>query len=311
LPGFVYTRNAQFRVVKDFGPDYHVGFSLEAPQSVFAIYPTTASGALLPAATGDKFADTVFYSNAGGSNLNSGTTYSLDAGPDLILKGAADPGWGHYEVYGLGRFFRTQSGVATALGIPTSNKTVFGGGLGGAATLPLVPKYLDLTGDILGGYGVGRYGAASLPDGTFAADGEPKPLPQVMGYAGLVGHVTKAVDLYGYWGFDGVGRGLYNSGTGAKTVQVGYGGTTTPTSGCYIENSATATCAAQTASVWDVSLGAWWRFLKGPYGTVQAGLQYEYIRRTAFRGAAGGGTSNTPDTNDNIVYLDLRYSPFN
>lgn len=314
LPGFVYTRNPQVRVVKDFGPSYHIGFSLESPQSVFGIYPTTASGALLPVDGNSKVGYNVYYSNAGGSNLNSGTTYSLDAAPDMVLKGTADPGWGHYEVYGLGRFFRTQAGVATKTGVPTSNDTVFGGGIGGAATLPVVPKYLDLTGDVLGGYGIGRYGAASLIDGTFQANGAPKPLPQIMGYAGAVGHVTPRIDLYTYVGGDWLGRGLYNSGTGAKTVQAGYGGTTTPTYGCDTENSPAASCSAQIASLWDISVGGWWKFLKGPYGTVQAGLEYEYIRNQAFRGnalATGSGVSNKPNGSDNIVYLDLRYSPWN
>lgn len=320
LPGFVYTRNPQVRVVEDFGAarNYHLAFSVEAPQSTFAVSPTTASGGVLPpvARLPATASDSVFYSTLGGSNLNSTATYSNDAGPDLIVKGSADPGWGHYELFGLGRFARSLSGVKVGLATNTSNKTTFGGGVGGAFTVPLLRNpgdaahnYLELTGDVLGGYGVGRYGAAALPDGTFQGNGEPALLPEIMGYVGLVSHPNKAFDLYSYLGTDQVGRSLYTSGVGGRAVQVGYGGTTVDTSGCYTEGA--TTCSAQTHSLWNVSLGTWWKFLKGPYGTVQAGLEYSFTRRDAFRGSAGAGVSSTPHTTENVVFATIRYSPFN
>src|SRR5208337_4785098 len=39
---------------------------------------------------------------SGASNsYNTGTTYSFNPAPDLIAKAAFDPGFGHYEVFGL------------------------------------------------------------------------------------------------------------------------------------------------------------------------------------------------------------------
>ena len=54
---------------------------------------------------------------------------------------------------------------------------------------------------------------------------------------------------------------------------------------------------------------AWWQT---KYGTVQAGAQYEYIDRTAFAGlGATKGTTTTPNTNENIFLVSLRFLPFN
>ena len=52
---------------------------------------------------------TVDSSNAGSGVLNPDTTYSDDIAPDVIVKGTADPGWGHYEVFGLARFLHDRT----------------------------------------------------------------------------------------------------------------------------------------------------------------------------------------------------------
>lgn len=70
------------------------------------------------------------FNNAGGSLFYSGNNYSLDPAPDVVLKVAADPGRGHYELYGLGRWFR--SSVAGA------DETTFGGSVGAALILPVL-----------------------------------------------------------------------------------------------------------------------------------------------------------------------------
>ena len=53
------------------------------------------------------------------------------------------------------------------------------------------------------------------------------------------------------------------------------------------------------------TLGGWWRFLKGDYGTMQTGVQYAYVQRTAF-----GGIGGSPKTDENILMFSYRYLPF-
>ena len=64
----------------------------------------------------------------------TGTSFSTDIAPDVVLKLAADPGFGHYEVPGLGRAFRSA--------ITSNTQTTVGGGIGAGAYVPLVPDML-------------------------------------------------------------------------------------------------------------------------------------------------------------------------
>jgi len=108
----------------------------------------------------------------------NGVAVTTDQAPDIIEKAAFDPGWGHYEIFGLQRFFTDDTlrcvvgpcvAGSTVMTGTTDNKTTFGAGVGGSVLLPLIPKYLELTGSILYGRGIGRYGAGQLPDVTIAA----------------------------------------------------------------------------------------------------------------------------------------------
>lgn len=303
LPGFTYTRNAQIRISKDFGGKYWIGASLESPQAGYSISPTTNSGSTLPPVNGARVGTTVTYNNAGGSNLNSSTTYSIDPAPDVIVKAAADPGFGHYEVYGLGRWIRTRTSIA---GGPGTNQTEFGGGIGGGAVLP-VSKYLDLYGSVLGGTGIGRYGAGSLPDASFKGNGAPSLIPEIMGYVGAVGHVTPRVDVFAYGGTEQEGRATYTSGVGRTQTTAGYGTSSVNVSGCDIENS---TCNAQVRSLANGTVGVWWKAFKGSYGTIQLGTQYGYTKVLAYHGTVRPGVGGTPSTDENTVYFTVRYTPF-
>ena len=82
----------------------------------------------------------------------------------------------------------------------------------------------------------------------------------------------------------------------------GYGSNLVNNTGCNIE---LGTCNAQTYQLTEATLGYWWRFMRGNYGTFMTGLQYAWIVRDAFRGK-GGAPSNT----ENVVMATLRYLPF-
>ena len=100
--GFDFTRNWQLRVVKDFGSWAAFGLSIENPAEL--VYNST--GAV--ANGGNVGGWLVNYANAGNSFLGSGgyaNNFATDVAPDIIGKAAFDPGWGHYEVFGIARFF--------------------------------------------------------------------------------------------------------------------------------------------------------------------------------------------------------------
>ena len=197
--------------------------------------------------------------------------------PDIIAKIAADPGWGHYELYGLLRFLDGRVSFA-ATGTGKNYKTT-GEGIGGGMILPLVPKLLDFQVSGLIGQGVGRYGTSQLPDATFSPTGKIEPLSNYSIMGGFVGHPIPAVDIYAYGGAEGVGNKTFG-GT------FGYGNPNTNLSGCTAE---LGSCAAVTSAIVEGTIGAWWRVIQSNYGTVQIGAQYEYVDRNTFRASGREG----------------------
>ena len=96
--GFNWARQWQARFVKDF--DNHriwAGLSFEEPQFTYNTTSQTVAGITSPA-----LGTQVNNVNPGGSLLNSTVNYSDDIAPDVIGKLAFDPGFGHYEVLGVG-----------------------------------------------------------------------------------------------------------------------------------------------------------------------------------------------------------------
>lgn len=306
IPGIVFTRVPQIRIGKDWNQKYWLGLSIEDPQATVAFSGNTSSGGTLPAAYGDTTGATVYYTNAGGALLNSTTQYTNNPVPDIILKGAVDTSFGHYEVFGLARWFRS---VAVAPGATTAKKqTSFGGGVGAGMTMPLGTNKLQLTGNVLAGDGIGRYGPTQLPDTTFNGQGQFVPVPEIMGSLGLIGHPTSSVLVYTYGGVESAGRKYY---MGADGRQYGYGVSDLDLGGCDTPPGVKeATCSAQTHTLASFTAGGWWHFMQGHYGSVMAGLQYTYIRKFAYSGIDSHGSSVTPTASGNTVYVTFRYFPF-
>jgi hypothetical protein len=306
IPGIVFTRVPQIRIGKDWNQKYWLGLSIEDPQATVAFSGAVSSGGTLPAAYGDPSGATVYYTNAGGVLLNSATQYSNNPVPDIILKGAVDTSFGHYEVFGLARWFRS---VAVAPGATTAKKqTSFGGGVGVGMTMPLGTNKLQLTGNVLAGNGIGRYGPTQLPDTTFNGQGQFTPVPEIMGSLGLIGHPASSVLLYTYGGVESAGHKYY---MGADGRQYGYGVSDLDLAGCDTPPGVKeATCSAQTHTLASFTAGGWWHFMQGRYGSVMAGLQYTYIRKFAYTGVDSHGSNVTPTTSGNTVYVTFRYFPF-
>jgi hypothetical protein len=313
--GFNYDRNWQIRAVQEFGP-VTLGVSVEAPAAIIA-----ASTATAPTGAGGAFASgglvnglVVNFNNPGGSFL-TGATITTDQAPDIIEKAAFDPGWGHYEVYGIQRWFTDNvlncinvqcvAGSTTQIGSPTS-KTAFGAGVGGSVLLPLIPKYLELTASALWGQGVGRYAAGQLPDVTIGIDGSLKPLTGLSAMVGLIGHPWDGLDVYAYAGIEQVDGSFFGVGNNL----FGYGNPGFSNAGCVFATPSSfagatpATCIANNRRLGDITAGFWQNVYKGDYGRVAVGAQYEYIKRESFQGIGG-----TVSTDDNIVLTSIRYYP--
>lgn len=278
VPGFTWARQPGFRIVKDWDKTWWLGLSLENPQTTFNTTKVPAG---------------VTYNQVGGSGYNVANNISLNNTPDVIVKAAADPGWGHYEIFGLSREFQSR--------FASTNTNVHGGGFGLGMVLPLIDKVLDFQFSGMTGKGIGRYGTAGLSDVTFKPDGSLSPIKETMMLAGVTAHPTADLDIYVFGGQE---RQQKDAFVDAKGVPYGVGNPLYVNSGCNIEASPLA-CVGNTRKISQATAGFWWRFYQGKFGKVQFGTQYSHTKRDAFTGIGG-----TPSASDNMLFTSLRYYPF-
>ena len=256
--GFTWARQYGFRVVKDFGGKFALGFSVEGPQATIGgrgfSSVTTINSAAAPATIVTSGATTSqtgnFFINAPGAsaglfNAFDATGYTVNKSPDLIFKAAADPGFGHYELFGIVSFFRDRIFPCGVVGtnakdtkppaVPTSltcgntaapttvssfgatNSNTTGGGLGAGITLPIVKDKADFGLKAVAGDGIGRYGSAQLADSTARPDGTLSLIRTAHGLARLELHPTPKFDIYAYWGLEYAWRAGYK-GYNAITI---------------------------------------------------------------------------------------------
>lgn len=279
--GFNWARSPQLRLVKNFASKAALGLSLESPQAIVFNGPNTPVPnpvTTLP----------------GGSLLAPTTQYSVDIAPDVIAKVAWDPGFGHYEAYGLGRAFRDRAGQ--------ENHVVYGGGVGIGAILPLSAN-LDLQFSGLAGRGIGRYGSAQLPDIAIKPNGELEPVSAYQALLGAIYRPTSDWTLYVYAGIEDAESRHYATTVNGTTLGYGYGSPLYNNSGCEIEGS--VVCAANTSRVEQGTIGAWWKYYQGTLGNLQFGIMGSYTKRTAFAGVGGD-----PSTDMTVGMLSFRYYPY-
>jgi hypothetical protein len=282
IPGFTWARQTQLRLVKDWGKVWWAGISLENPQTTFYTGPNAAKAPVVPT-----------YNINAGSGYDSANTLSLNHIPDVVLKVAADPGFGHYELVGLGRAFYDR--------YSQKGHDVYGGGIGAAMVLPLMPKTLDFQLSGLTGKGVGRYGSTQLADVTFKPEGDLAPIKETMLLAGLTWHADPSLDVYGFAGSEWQEKRAFDY----NGVPFGYGNPLYVNSGCNMESSKSTLCVGNTEQITQGTLGLWWKFYQGQFGKAQFGAQYSYTEREAFRGVGG-----SPTARENMFFTSLRYYPF-
>jgi hypothetical protein len=136
---------------------------------------------------------------------------------------------------------------------------------------------------------------------TFDPDGAIIPIKAWHILAGLELHPSAKLDLYGYFGREHSGRADYVNAAG---MGVGYGSPLNDNSGCSVEIPAAGqACQAQTTSLWQIQPGFWYRFHKGPEGTLQAGVSYSYTRKETWPGLG----ALAPVGRDHMVMASFRY----
>jgi hypothetical protein len=283
---------------------------------------------------------------ASGGQYSPTANYAYNRGPDLVFKAVFEPGIGHYEVFGLvsqfrDRIFPCVVNSATLAGcdaLPTSafgasNDGRVGGGAGVNARWNLLAKKIDVGFHFFGGDGIGRYGSVGLPDATVRPDGTLAPLRNYQTLGTLQFHPTPKLDINLNVGGEYSDRAAYAKASGALQ---GYGATTFSNTGCWTEtlpvtgpsttsNTGVPTgiggttgfipgplgsCTGDTRNLIEGTIGFWYRFYKGPKGTVQYGMQYSNFVRNTWRGVGTVDTpsaSGQPHSDENMVFTSFRY----
>lgn len=315
VAGFNWARQPSIRFVEDWNKVAWFGFSVENPETAFVsngagVGMTPNTALVVPPGLGVNPGNTC--SNSG--LLDNQTMCGNNIAPDLVEKVALDPGWGHYEALALQRWF---SDEVSTLATPNSwgQKVSFGWGFGGSVLLPVVPKWLDLQGSVLTGQGIGRYASSQLADVTIGSNGALSPLQATQFLVGAVAHVVEGNDIYAYYGQEQMSGNAWT----VAGVNGGYGNPGYAMSGCATQvltsttaaglNASTATCTANVQKTQEFTIGFWQDVYKGNLGRARVGLQYEYVTLTAFPGTGSAAGGLNP--NNNIVFLSLRYYPFN
>jgi hypothetical protein len=316
--GFSWTRQWGARFTQSFNNNKEfIGFSLEEPQ-----FTGTSSGA-----PPDVF--------IGGLGMNGGlynltNKYTNNLAPDMIVKFAADPGFGHWEAGAVIRFFRgriypNQTTVVTN-SAGAYNSSVVGGGyfLNGRFN---ATKKINLGVHIMGGDGVNRYGTSQLTDLTFHPNGSLEPLRGLQGLFSIETHPTKKLDVFGYAGAEYAQRTFYTGvvgGVGGSIGTVGYGPPTSANAGCNVEGATfaptagsaanvfggtapfdpTGSCGAVTRYIAEGSAGFTYRFFNTPTkGRLQFSAVYSYLTKTAWVGSDGVA----PVASNNMIFTGVRY----
>lgn len=290
--GFTWTRQRTFRVTKNFNDKVWTAFAIESPE-------TTYSAAFVPA---NIMGLNTSQNASSGVNLlpflpNYSNGFSTPLAPDLVAKVAFEPGWGHFEIKTLGRFFRDR--IASTATTSGHTNTTGGYGVGFGTLIPFVNKKVELSLEGLIGQGIGRYGSSGLPDATLnPTTGELRPLRQARIMGGVVYHRTSRLDLYTYGGDEYVSRNAFVSPTGTAA---GYGSPLVSYTGCANE-VARNSCGGANRNIYEATVGSWYRLFQGSFGRIEQGNQIVYVHRNLW-----SGIGTAPQGNDVVAYTSLRF----
>jgi hypothetical protein len=318
--GFVWTRQYAFRVTKNFfNNQVFLGASAEDPET------------LNPAGSSLPLNEVIGAAGNAGGLYDPNNNYSFNLAPDIIAKAAFEPNqgkYGHYEVFGIARFFRDRVYPNASAAPPTGstslsgtsagayNDSTVGGGIGASGRIAILDKKLTLGLKGLYGDGTGRYGSSTIADITLRPTGQIAPLHNFDALGTVEFNPTRRLMLYTNYGGDYVFRNYFG--------KVGYGSPLTNMSGCRVEPlpggaananggsgfspSTPANCGNQNKDIQEFTVGYWYDIYRGERGRLRQGIQYSYFQRALWSGA--GGTANPSGSAygaDSMWWTSFRY----
>jgi hypothetical protein len=246
--GFTWQRAYSLRVTQSLLDNkLTFGASIEGPQTTlggrgFSAF-TTAAGV-----TSQNFWFAAPGNGGGLNNATDATGYTPNRAPDVVFKAVLDPGWGHYEVFGIvsqlrariypcavvsdvapgtvgtTTYINPQIGCAAAPGAiaPTSagafNDSRTAGGGGASFRVPLFSKKVEVGAKGVYGDGIGRFGSSQLADATARPDGTLAPIRTGHGLGIIEFHPTPKLDIYAYGGAEYAARASYTGYASVKAT---------------------------------------------------------------------------------------------
>lgn len=336
--GFSWARQYGLRLVKNFNNKVWFGLSMENAQATATTH-NNASNFLIGSAgnSGGLYNSAI---STCSSTLNStGTSvtttcspiasYSFNPSPDLIAKLVFEPGFGHYEVFGVFSHFRDRvfpcaeasatfpcaNGATAPTAALAYNPTSNGGGFGANARWSFAAKRFDFGLHGFGGSGIGRYGTSGLPDASVNGNGTLHLVKDLQGLATVEIHAPRT-DIYFNAGAEYAARTASYDPISGKVV--GYGAPSFSNSGCYTETlpangsgflpGSLSSCTADTRALIEGTAGFWYRIYDGSTdkvnrGRVQFGPQFSYVDRETWSGAGG----LQPHGLDAMIFTSFRY----
>ena len=368
--GFSWARQYGLRFTKNFDNKLWLGFAVEGPQTTFKVHgnPTTTvttgqvtvdcpvpgTGGCSPTGTINVGGTSTTYTNfllgasgTSGGLLNPLANYSYNPSPDLVFKAVLEPGFGHYEIFGVYSRFRDEifpcevnTNFALSEGCPNAGLATFtpsaspivhdsrnGGGVGGNVLWNLFDKHVDFGLHAFGGNGIGRYGSGGLSDATIRPDGSIAPLKNYQALGTIVLHPVPKLDIYLNGGGEYASKAAYSftNATSGATTQEGYGNPAFANSGCYTLAAPTTTtpvgttagagdvpgtpgsCTGDPRTLFEGTIGFWYRFYQGSRGRMQFGMQYSYADLNTWRGTAASNGITAPHMDEPMWFTSLRY----
>ena len=349
--GFSWARQYGVRLSKNFNNKVWAAVSVEESQETlsthnnvnnFLVGSAGAGGGVYNGAV-TTCTTSVNSSGAPVTTCTNAANYSFNPSPDIIAKLVFEPGFGHYEIFGVFSRFRdrvfpcedvsasatTPCGTGTTPGVANAsdafNSSRNGGGIGANARFSFANKHIDFGLHAVGGSGIGRYGASGLADASVRANGTLALIKNYQGLATLEWHGPK-LDFYLNAGAE------YNSRTAGfdpiTGKYVGYGSPFFNTLGCSTETGpgpggflpgGLGGCTADTRVLVEGTAGFWWKLYDGSRakvnkdglqenkankGRIQFGPQYSYVTRNAW---SGSSYPNEPHGIDNLFFTSFRY----
>jgi DNA-binding protein YbaB len=324
--GYDWGRFGAVRVSKTLGKSVNFALELNNASSLTQANNTTTGIAGL-ASTGNGLDANSLVSACtttdGVTTCTNTPTYSTNLAPDMIAKLTYDsPTLGHFEVKGVGRFFRDR--VIPTATTPGWNNTALGGGVGAGWVIPVVSKKIDFITQGMYGKGISRYQDAGQYDFVVrSTDHNLQPIKAFSALAGFETHPSRKTEFDVLFGEEYYYRTLYvTSAPGAATTTLGgYGVPTATNTGCYFENlgqyqqthpTATAlpACTGNNRVLWNGKVFGYYDLFKGPHGTLRYGAEYDYDFRQTWSGNGGltaGSKGLTPKGTDNTAFVTMRY----